>query len=68
MTRPPQLNGKIKRSHRTDRQEFYQILSDKSDVDLEQRLAEWERFYNFDRPHGAFAGQTPYEAFRERLR
>ena len=34
---------------------------------VEQRLAEWERFYNFGRPHGAFAGQTPYEALRERL-
>ena len=42
-------------------------LSYKGDVDLEQRLVEWERFYNFDRPHGAFAGQTRYEALRERL-
>ena len=48
-------------------QEFYQLLSYKGDVDLEQRLAEWERFYNFGRPHGAFAWQTPYEALRERL-
>ena len=62
-----QLNGKVERSHRTDQQEFYQLLSYKGDVDLEQRLAEWERFYDFDRPHGAFAGQTPYEALRERL-
>ena len=58
---------KVERSHRTDQQEFYQLLSYKGDVDLEQRLAEWERFYDFDRPHGAFAGQTPYEALRERL-
>ena len=65
--RTPQLNGKVERSRRTDQQEFYQLLSYKSDVDLEQRLAEWERFYNFGRPHGAFAGQTPYEALRERL-
>ena len=65
--RTPQLNGKVERSHRTDQQEFYQLLSYKGDVDLEQRLAEWERFYNFGRPHGAFAGQTPYEALRERL-
>ena len=63
----PQLNGKVERSHRTDQQEFYQLLSYKGDVDPEQRLAEWKRFYNFDRPHGAFAGQTPYEALRERL-
>ena len=65
--RTPQLNGKVERSHRTDQQECSQLLSDKGDVDLEQRLAEWERFYNFGRPHGAFAGQTPYEALRERL-
>ena len=65
--RTPRLNGKVERSHRTDKQACYQLLSYKDDVDLEQRLAEWERFYNFDRPHGAFAGQTPYEARRERL-
>ncbi|MBJ6988415.1 IS481 family transposase, partial [Devosia sp. MC521] len=28
---------------------------------------EWERFYNFARPHGAFNGKTPYEALREKL-
>ena len=65
--RTPQLNGKVERSHRTDQQEFYQLLSYKGDVDLEQRLAEWERFYNYDRPHSAFAGKTPYETSRERL-
>ncbi len=31
------------------------------------RLEEWEQFYNFNRPHGAFNGKTPYEAIRERL-
>ena len=65
--RTPQLNGKVERSHRTDQQEFYQLLSYKGDVDLEQRLTEWEHFYNYHRPHGAFAGGTPYEALRERL-
>jgi transposase InsO family protein len=29
--------------------------------------AEWERFYNLARPHGAHNGKTPYEALRERL-
>jgi len=65
--RTPQLNGKVERSHRTDQQEFYQRLSYKGDVNRERRLAEWERFYNYDRPPSAFAGQTPYEALRERL-
>jgi transposase InsO family protein len=63
----PQLNGKVERSHRTDEQEFYQLMTYKGDVDLEAKLEEWERFYNFARPHGAFDGKTPYEALRERL-
>jgi transposase InsO family protein len=63
----PQLNGKVERSHRSDQQEFYQLLTYKGDVDLEERLGEWERFYNFHRPHGAFKGKTPYEALREKL-
>ena len=63
----PQLNGKVERSHRSDQQEFYQLLSYKGNVDLEAKLDEWERFYNFHRPHGAFKGKTPYEALRERL-
>ena len=63
----PQLNGKVERSHRTDGQEFYQLLSYKGDVDLEAKLDEWERFYNLHRPHGAHNGKTPYEALREKL-
>ena len=46
----PQLNGKVERSHRTDDQEFYQLLSYADDVDLRARLAEWEQFYNRSRP------------------
>jgi hypothetical protein len=30
-------------------------------------LAEWERFYNCERPHGAHRGKTPYEALKEKL-
>jgi transposase InsO family protein len=32
--RTPQLNGKVERSHRTDQQEFYQLLSYTGDADL----------------------------------
>ncbi len=53
--------------NRSDQQEFTQLLSYKGDVDLEAKLAEWESFYNVSRPHGAFDGKTPYEAFREKL-
>ena len=38
----PQLNGKVERSHRTDDQEFYQLLTYTDNVDLKAKLAEWE--------------------------
>jgi transposase InsO family protein len=66
--RSPQLNGKVERSHRSDQEEFYQLLTYTDDVDLNQKLAEWENFYNYDRPHGAFSGKTPYEALRMLLK
>jgi len=50
-----------------DGQTDNQLLNYKDDVDLEAKLDEWERFYNFHRPHGAFNGKTPYEALREKL-
>ena len=65
--RSPQLNGKVERSHRSDQEEFYQLLSYKNDVDLNKKLDAWEQFYNFNRPHGTFNGKTPYEALRSIL-
>ena len=64
----PQLNGKVERSHRTDKDDFYQLLTYIDDVDLNKKLAAWESFYNYDRPHGAFNGKTPYEALRSLLK
>jgi transposase InsO family protein len=61
------LNGKVERSHRSDQEEFCQLLTYKDDVDLTQKLAEWEHLYNLSRPHGAIKGKTPYEALREKL-
>jgi hypothetical protein len=57
----------VELSHRTDEQEFYQPLTYTRDVDLHQKLAEWEHFHNLSRPHGALDGKAPYEALRERL-
>jgi transposase InsO family protein len=63
--RTPHLNGKVERSHRVDEQEFYQIL-DKDGISdnihlFNDKLREWEDYYNYHRPHGALDGQTPYE-------
>jgi transposase InsO family protein len=66
--RTPRLNGKVERSHKTDQQEFYQLLKYSGDVDLEKKLQIWENFYNFDRPHGALAGKTPYEILKEKMK
>ena len=65
----PRLNGKVERSHRIDAEEFYRLLDgqiiDDANV-FNERLAEWENFYNHHRPHGALGGQTPYERLRSK--
>ena len=45
---------------------FYQLLTYTGDVDLNEKLVEWENFYNYQRPHGAFQGKTLYETLREK--
>jgi transposase InsO family protein len=67
----PRLNGKVERSHRIDQEEFYRMLKGVVIDDTElfnDRLQEWEDFYNYNRPHGALEGQTPYERLREKTR
>jgi len=63
--RTPHLNGKVERSHRVDDQEFYQLLDRdgiSDDIHLfNEKLREWEDYYNYHRPHGALEGQTPFE-------
>jgi transposase InsO family protein len=60
--RTPRLNGKVERSHRIDAEEFYQLLDgvviDDTKV-FNDKLREWENFYNYHRPHGGLGGQTP---------
>ncbi len=63
----PQHNGKVERSHQTDKKEFYQLLEYTDDVDLNKKLKAWEQFYNLNRPHGAFNGKTPFEIMKEKL-
>lgn len=65
----PRLNGKVERSHRIDEEEFYRMLEGVliDDTDLfNEKLQEWEDFYNYDRPHGGLDGQTPYERLRHK--
>jgi transposase InsO family protein len=65
----PRLNGKVERSHRIDADEFYRMLDGVVVDDTElfnDKLQQWEDFYNFHRPHGALDGQTPYERLRQK--
>ena len=70
--RTPHLNGKVERSHRVDDQEFYQLLDQdgiSDDIHLfNDKLREWEDYYNYHRPHGALGGQTPYERLLAKTR
>jgi transposase InsO family protein len=66
----PRLNGKVERSHRIDQEEFYRMLDGVVIDDAKlfnERLQEWEDFYNYNRPHGSLGGQTPYERLREKV-
>jgi transposase InsO family protein len=66
----PRLNGKVERSHRIDEEEFYRLINGVfvDDTNLfNEKVREWEYFYNYSRPHAALNGQTPYERFREKV-
>jgi transposase InsO family protein len=67
----PRLNGKVERSHRDDEGEFY-IMLDGVVIDdaklFNDKLRECKYFCNYNRPHVALDGQTPYERFREKAK
>lgn len=51
----------------TDKVEFYQLVDYKDDIDIAQKLTEWQNFYNCHRPNAAQKGKTPYEVLKEKL-
>jgi transposase InsO family protein len=60
----PHLNGKVERSQKTDKTEFYSMV-DLSAEDLEDRLAEWQHYYNWQRPRSAHHGKSSMEKYFE---
>lgn len=60
----PHLNGKVERSQKTDKAEFYATI-DLAANDLSDLLAEWQHYYNWERPHSAHNGKTPMERYFE---
>lgn len=58
----PKINGWVERSHRTHKEEFYEIYLDDLRLDkLNHALRSWELVYNTIRPHQSLDGLTPQE-------
>jgi transposase InsO family protein len=62
----------VERSHRIDEEEFYKLLGQgaiSTDIHLfNEKLREWEDYYNYHHPHGALKGQTPLERLMKKTR
>jgi transposase InsO family protein len=61
----PHLNGKVERSQKTDLEEFYAITDLSNFENLREELAQWQFFYNWQRPHGSLKGKSPCEIVAE---
>ncbi|MGW4393354.1 hypothetical protein [Streptomyces sp. NPDC004685] len=59
--RTPRLNGKVERSHRIDSEEFYRLLEGQVVGDVHRFTPSSRSGTTTIAPHGALAGQTPYE-------
>ena len=60
----PHLNGKVERSQKTDKAEFYATV-DLDDPNLSDELAYWQQYYNWERPHSAHHGKPPIDKYFE---
>ena len=60
----PHLNGKVERSQKTDKTEFYATIDINPDY-IDSLLSECQHYYNWDRPHSAHGGLTPMERYFE---
>ncbi|MEW2423852.1 integrase core domain-containing protein [Streptomyces nigra] len=63
------MNGKVERSFRIDSEEVLPAAGEpghRRRQSLQQQLQEWEDSYNYHRPHGVLAGQTPCERLRQK--
>lgn len=58
------LSGKVARSQKTDKLEFYAILNIDAD-NLQDKLAQWQHYYNWMRRQSALKGKTPMKTYFE---
>lgn len=57
----PQQNGKVERSHRTDRERFWNSVRFRSLPEIRRKHAAYVDWYNRLCPHLGLGGLTPYE-------
>ena len=57
----PAQNGRVERSHRTDREEFWNDVRFRTVADLKRQHAAYLLRYNTEREHLALGGKTPTE-------
>ena len=63
--RSPKLQGYVERSNRMHREEFYEV----EDIEMKleghnRQLEDWNRIYNYIRPHQSLKYLTPYEFYQ----
>jgi transposase len=61
----PQQNGKVERSHRTDREEFWNQAVFRSLSELKNQLATYLKWHNEEREHLGIDGLTPLEKLKK---
>jgi transposase InsO family protein len=60
----PQQNGKVERSHRTDREEFWNRIKFNSLSELKRKQSVYANWYNNEREHLGIGGKTPMELLK----
>lgn len=64
--RSPHINGKVERAQKTALEEFWPTV-DLGHPELNGLLAEWQHFYNWERPHDSLGGLAPLDRVCERI-
>lgn len=61
----PEENGRVERFHRTVDDEFYGRTTEANQAKLQAKLTEYLNYYNYERPHLALQGKSPYKYIQE---
>jgi transposase InsO family protein len=61
----PAQNGKVERSHRTDREEFWRTVTFRTLSEIRQKQSTYVDWYNREREHLGIEGLTPLEKLEQ---